>query len=973
MEIARPKRAGAALILTLSLLVLITGLLLAFLSRVQTQRKVEDSSARRAQAEVLARTGLEYVRLSLAREITDPANSEELTVSTTPARYVYRPLSAAKMWPAKTIQPALNTLDTQSHMQAIIKQSVAAFDPRCSTLSTTTADRNGVSIDFRRWVAPYFHYSGGGFTTAAQAPNWLYFSEDGPSQTPPYLGRVAFNVYHLDGLLDISNAGYPAALNGNRAAINALKNSVAGADLSQAWFYSSADPRTPQALVAMRSPVSSQTAEEFYQAITSNTNGHLTPAQGDTHFLGRLDLLRFIETSGIGIQKPAAGDLTAWTRALDAPSWQPPVPTAANPFAPTLVHSADATLTSYHDDATAYTYPVQRGDALVQRRFSLARLRWLDAAWPGGAPLAAIQSGFGLTPEGPRRWRYNEARIRSLAEISGREPNFFELLKAAIVQGSLGEGTPTELERDLHILQIGAAAIDNATSGNLPTELTLHDSSGTAHTRRGVKDLPYLHGIRFRQLVTTNATGVPQRVDHLALPILWNPHAPALTAASQPEIRLRVVGNVETPEALFNPDTGDTLALQSRLTSATPVAERTLSIGPSPNGYRTPGPVLAGPTAPARPDSLSGSYAAFWLAGEAATPGHTLGPKTSGTAQLSGFELILEYFNGADWVAYDTLAAPSGHALALSSTLEAAQTHSDSAFTGPETPYLLKPDPRTPWGLTHGKTAATPQTLPNETTAAPFAEAWAPATTFPALADPDGKTRPNDHRNGVEAPLSTVAANAASPARTPLLLRPYLVVAELGSAFRGQPWKTLDFASPTSGDAALLDYFATCESPHDGVVAGRIGLNTTRPGPLVSLLIHTALRHDGSVYISGRPKDTAGPFTSSDERSLNYSRALFPATSGLRGSPADLVGLDQSTGLYKQEREALARALGSSGQTRTWNFFIDLIAQSGRMVPAASTTPGDFVVQGQARLWMQVAVDRLTGRIVASHVEAYEE
>jgi len=61
------------------------------------------------------------------------------------------------------------------------------------------------------------------------------------------------------------------------------------------------------------------------------------------------------------------------------------------------------------------------------------------------------------------------------------------------------------------------------------------------------------------------------------------------------------------------------------------------------------------------------------------------------------------------------------------------------------------------------------------------------------------------------------------------------------------------------------------------------------------------------------------------------------------------------------------------GSTRTWNLLIDVIAQSGRLTPAAANLGSDFIVQGQKRYWMHVSLDRLTGEIVASQMEPYEE
>ena len=65
----------------------------------------------------------------------------------------------------------------------------------------------------------------------------------------------------------------------------------------------------------------------------------------------------------------------------------------------------------------------------------------------------------------------------------------------------------------------------------------------------------------------------------------------------------------------------------------------------------------------------------------------------------------------------------------------------------------------------------------------------------------------------------------------------------------------------------------------------------------------------------------------------------------------------------KNCREAPVRALASSADTRTWNLLIDVVAQTGTM-PAGIASAGNFVVQGESRYWLQVAIDRYTGQIL---------
>ena len=93
---------------------------------------------------------------------------------------------------------------------------------------------------------------------------------------------------------------------------------------------------------------------------------------------------------------------------------------------------------------------------------------------------------------------------------------------------------------------------------------------------------------------------------------------------------------------------------------------------------------------------------------------------------------------------------------------------------------------------------------------------------------------------------------------------------------------------------------------------------------------------------------------------------------------AGLVNLIASeTGLGptvpKTQRESIARALGESDQTRTWNLLIDVIGQSGRYPPNATSFENGFVVEGEQRYWVHVAIDRFTGQVIDKRIEIVNE
>jgi hypothetical protein len=89
-----------------------------------------------------------------------------------------------------------------------------------------------------------------------------------------------------------------------------------------------------------------------------------------------------------------------------------------------------------------------------------------------------------------------------------------------------------------------------------------------------------------------------------------------------------------------------------------------------------------------------------------------------------------------------------------------------------------------------------------------------------------------------------------------------------------------------------------------------------------------------------------------------------------------IANLPDTTGLGpsqpKTERESIARALGEAVQTRTWNLMLDVIAQSGRYAPG-ETDLKKFIVEGEQRYWVHVAIDRFTGQVIDKQVEVVNE
>jgi Tfp pilus assembly protein PilX len=187
---------GAALVIILAFVVLLTGLALAYFSRTSTDRQLAQSSYNDTSADLLARSALDIVVSDLKREIIN--NSTVTTANIQPTRY-----------------PAIPT-DIPNLIRYSSQNAPAS---QASTISSTSTSANGRSISTARWNRHYLVPRGN--TGAAvdsspvpsfTAPDWVLVTAQGPASTPApsaVTGRYAFAVYDEGGLLDMGLAGAP--------------------------------------------------------------------------------------------------------------------------------------------------------------------------------------------------------------------------------------------------------------------------------------------------------------------------------------------------------------------------------------------------------------------------------------------------------------------------------------------------------------------------------------------------------------------------------------------------------------------------------------------------------------------------------------------------------------------------------------------------------------------------------------------
>ncbi len=1046
--------------------------MVAYFSRTGTDRQLAHGTFNETRADIFARSALDIVVADLKQEIV--AGSSAATVD---GYTIYTPTANANILPVTSGTPADKSIPN------LVKRSVAT-DPasRASGVNSTAASLNGRAISPARWNKHYLlprvsptpsSQSDTTPTASFVAPDWVLITRNGPTPVPSWTaslrdatatnsnfvtGRYAYTVYDEGGLLDVNVAGYPSPAPSPATYTRTIgrKGGVSFADLTQSGMssggvgdligwrnYASIQPGG----VFKSFTFDSAAADRYVSAVLSNSNG-FTSVSGavwqngtDQAFTSRQSLIQFQKSSGFTVG--ALPYLGTFSRELNRPSWKPATPTAINPDlsavrVPVPFMRADGTMAVV-------------GEPVFKNRFPLPRINELtDTA------NVYLRRDFGLLWDASnKRWNYVGASgstvqtsIKTLAQVAGenREPNFFEVLKAVVLNGSIGLGsgsantfvaaeakyysTTGGLSADHQIMQIGANIIDAWDTDNVPIFINFGGNELS-----GVENLPYLNKLVLDFWISNNGNGgAHDQIDGWLVPSLWNPHQNASAAPVGQNVRFAMTsGSV----ALWVTVNDGTTAIQS-----SPIPN------PATGGVYPFVEVMANAFATACPP------VPLPAPGSKSPPGNESGPKAGPvtvTTQGSRFYDGLDFGNPVDtfrnnawkvitkifpifepntnfemqvnvngtWKAYQTWKGcnngtspttnpPSGNPIISSQ----GASYKNNSFQDPE---FVSLDPRTVrfgvWASdashagTNNYDAGAEDTLDQRATSGGLESVSAmkpqPPAAFPMTSpnglgylyaantsttdyykDLDGVKRPGDSLSSSLDGVSntkTIMYGSASPPPTPsptprsvdrpqILSAPFQSVAELGQVFRDQPWKTLNFTSAStgvtslSGDAGLLDAFTMQDAP---MVAGKTSLNTRQTSVLKSILSQAALNLTATNIISTAQRDaiitalvnltTAAPMISKGELVTRLA------------ADASVTSLGN-----KEAREAVMRAFSDACQTRTWNLMIDVIAQSGRYPPTA-TGLANFIVEGEKRYWLHVAIDRFTGEIIDQQLEAVYE
>lgn len=651
---------GAALVIVLAFIVMVTGLVVAFFSRAIDEQQISNSSASQTQAELFAQGALSQILGALKQEIVVSSSAIAVTDGT-----IYAPTSPANAVPALVGSTGTGGLENLLK----ISSSTSGFYSGANVLlsssaSTTGTSLNGRSISVTRWNKPLLLAKAVPGSTsltpvgAFTAPCWVLAARNGSnptawsndlrrsaSGTTAVMGRYAYAIYDEGGLLDMNVAGYPsaAASTTSGSAELARKGALAFADLTQLPITSGTLSQTAvDRIIAWRNAATGDS--NYTAAVRSNITGFLRVSGTgtgsgivtDRAFPSRQALMKFITSGTLGLTAANAQNLLQYlgtfSRDLNQPSYvpdpaRPPIVsgpgTYSNPSdyrggndafggdAMSLVTgTGDARINpSFLSVRVSGTFTrmdgslAVTGEPLVKKRFPLNYLAWVTYKGPSGearnlnatsltgpdADIAALKNSgfaqsflasgtaqkvfdaFGLsrvTDNGVEKWVYNHSgtiplttvgtatTIKTLLQVAaaGREPDFVELLKAAICAGSKGKSAcasygsasgagwwqhKIDTLLDRQIIQIAANIIDQFDADGYPTLIYFNNTGTppTAPTVAGVENLPYILGTRMivRRMVAPSVSGTvpippPATITGTGTgaafyqPEVWNPH-----------------------------------------------------------------------------------------------------------------------------------------------------------------------------------------------------------------------------------------------------------------------------------------------------------------------------------------------------------------------------------------------------------------------------------------------------------------
>jgi len=821
---------GAALMIVLAFVVLLTGLVLAYFSRAGTDRQLAHSSYNDTSADLLARSALDIVVGDFKQEILDPAN---LTIT------------------RANIQPSPYPIPTPADIANLIRYSSRnAAASRGSNVSSTDASANGRSISTARWNSHYLVPRGNPGSNAIDsspvesftAPDWVLVTAQGPTPAPApsaVIGRYAFAVYDEGGLLDMSMAGYPG------------------------W---SGQPDAG-----------------------CNPNPSATPWLVN---VGRKGIVAFADLTALGSYAPPQGQVD------NIVGWRNFAMTQRTPPA-SFGNFNYSTETDCAKQDFYGSYLLYFGDP----PFSIESLsdKLLASQYPFTSVAAYVSNS---RTDQSLMTRQELLRLRSSLNFSQNVLQYMgtfsrERNRAALDWPHLNEtGALSEGRFNLSNL---ALVIPN------PTDCTI------------------AHGQKKGWLTGKNK-------NHLC-------------------------GTTNQIIELFG------LAWVSNADRNTPGYWKYIDhTGPNPPGEPDPDPhsVICFRGANQQADFFQVLHYALNVARNQTSRCGGIGqqPRTFGI----GASLIDQFDSGAACVGAGNVQ-PAGCDLywnvnSLSRTHTTVIRYGQGGGTGgTQFAYGMEKDydPNDPDAKTNGD--------------APYDVNCSGCPHRPC-----GGSGGNCVTGETPAPTPI----SGGPTPTIVMNHPFSNVGELGygidTSTAGMP--TLDFSPPNFLDAPVLDFFSYNPISSAYPRAGIVNLYT-RNAPVLAAILSSAWQTEAA---SASPNPAASPSGRiSASQAMDAANLIVQETRNvLAGTPAygsvtqtDLTraiaarlvaagaAAPSWSGSTTEQKQSIARALAEMGQTRTWNLLIDVIAQTGKYKPnAPDLTGSNFVVEGEKRYWLHIAIGR---------------
>ena len=775
---------GSALIMVLCLIALVTTAAVAFFSRATDDAAEEGVRAQQLQVTQVCETGVDHALAGVLSQI--PGNSVPFADGS--GSVTYLPASPSYALPARAL--AQGAMASDGNFDNLLVQSIRQADQAASADATSVPSRNGRSVDPVRWGKPQLLASG--FTSTNQLPCWVYVNRDGSLTNAPTastVGRFAYNVYDLGGLLDANVAGYPTTVPVSDMRI--LKGTVAGADLTQLPGVTRA---AVDALVAFRNPLATNgnyascvvagASRGFLSPVASNaTTGGFT----NNFFTTRQDLIRYAQYQNTPLTN-ALPYLTHFTRELARPS---------------LTNGGLNNMTA-RCDLSRLTSPALLG---------------LSGNFPN------LSHGAALSPAN-----------------TSAAPDLFQTLRSSISYVYSWEtNAPTNVfstvswptNTDLKAVAIGANIIDQFTTNSTPVRITYN-----ADTVAGKKQLPYVSRVFlvYNTFIQTQSNGNNNN----------NKNTNNNSGSSTNWMNGKAVGNPSTgnngnDKSLGNTGSGNTFwitfsvipqvyaAADSGLSMTARLASGTLTLGGVtnivlPNSAANVSMNVSPGCTPVYASTFGGNSAAM---GFFATSYGWQGTITNSTlsVSLNGLSFELDDGSGSVYSDFGTNAAAASNAV-VSAPFSISVTLTNISSATSDTGTLVVDgvaveaiDPRTLRGA--GRVVRLPyggDTNSLSTNIVPVTTNYAPATI-------------------VDTNWTASLPGIAS-------------VGELGRVFRESPWRTIDFVSINSPDKALLDVMSAYPAASNGLRAGVLNLNTPHPEILAALLSGAPTGGSGTITAS---------------------------------------------------------------------------------------------------------------------------